>query len=213
MTHPDATNLHEYADGTLPAASVPVLEGHLEGCAACREEVGRLRRYLADVARLPRSIEPGRDLWTDIQSNLVVRRKRDPTHPWTRRVALLAAAVVLVVMSSVITRMVVQPRAPTPAMGLDRGPEMLVRFQQTEREYARAIAELEEVLEVARSRLAPETVVLIERNLAVIDAAIDEARMTIARDSAGVEVLVMLTQRYEDKLELLRRVTRLATQS
>jgi len=62
--------LNDYVDDLLPEKFRQEVEAHLEGCEVCREEVNRLRALLASVATLPNTIEPARDLWSDIESRL-----------------------------------------------------------------------------------------------------------------------------------------------
>ena len=62
---------------------------------------------------------------------------------------------------------------------------------------------------VSRSKSA--TVALLERNLAVIDAAIRESRDALARDPANAELRALFAAAARQKVELLRWATRAAT--
>jgi anti-sigma-K factor RskA len=59
MTHREPSSMHDdvgaYLLGALDAGEARAFERHLEGCAACREEIGRLRPAME---ALPRSVEP-----------------------------------------------------------------------------------------------------------------------------------------------------------
>lgn len=84
--HLTEAQLHACAEGAV--------DPHLETCAACRAEVEGLRELLRDVARLPKAIEPARDLWVGIQQRLGTREagrgmRLRALPPW-----LLAAAAV-----------------------------------------------------------------------------------------------------------------------
>ena len=76
----------------------------------------------------------------------------------------------------------------------------------TERATAAEIAQLQALLRERRSELEPATVRTIEENLAVIDAALDQARAALAKDPASA----FLNQRLEDTIQkkaaLLRTV-------
>ena len=72
--HMEAT-LNEYVDGTLPAGDRPAVEAHLAECAGCRAAATELRRLIAEAHGLPRSIEPGRNLWTTIEARIVQRAR------------------------------------------------------------------------------------------------------------------------------------------
>jgi hypothetical protein len=81
----------------------------------------------------------------------------------------------------------------------------------TENRYDAAVADLERALEQGRSRLAPETVRVLERNLQTIDGAIDEARRALAADPASVYLNEYLARTMRKKLDLLRQANALAT--
>jgi anti-sigma factor RsiW len=81
----------------------------------------------------------------------------------------------------------------------------LVAFRPAERDYQRAIRDLQRVLETRRSQLAPETVETLERNLTIIDAAIAESRAALERDPNSRELTRMLTATYDAKVKMLRQ--------
>jgi hypothetical protein len=77
-------------------------------------------------------------------------------------------------------------------------------------EQARTLAQL---LERVGTRLAPETVVVLERNLAIIDAAIAESRAALAADPANAELETLLRAGHEQKVALLEQAARLVRES
>ena len=72
-----------------------------------------------------------------------------------------------------------------------------------------AAEDLERVLAEGRGRLAPATVAVLERNLALIDAAIVEARAALEADPANADLRALLWGAHRQKLDLLDRATRL----
>lgn len=218
MSHQNISDrLNDYVDGTLPADVSRQVDAHLTACASCRDEVARLRKLVTDAAALPQSIEPPRDLWTDIAPRLSGEGLRTRTL-WSMRHALAAAALVLVVLSSAVTFFIIRDgegriTSGPVASGVPQTTYLLIQFRQTEAEYLRAAVELEEALRAAKTRLAPETVELVERNLRIIDAAIEESRAALAADPANRDILEMLSRRYQNKLDLLQQVSRLSAQS
>jgi anti-sigma factor RsiW len=60
MTCADA-RLDEYLDGELAEADRKAVEGHLDSCAACREEIGRSRRLEALLRNIPAGEAPDGD--------------------------------------------------------------------------------------------------------------------------------------------------------
>jgi hypothetical protein len=76
--------------------------------------------------------------------------------------------------------------------------------------YDAAIAELESALQKQRGRLDPRTVQVVERNLALIDKAIADARTALAADPASPYLNAHLASTMRRKVGLLRRVNELA---
>ena len=70
------------------------------------------------------------------------------------------------------------------------------------------LASLEEVLEGARSSLDPNTVRVIERNLAVIEQAIADSQQALALDPENEFLTEHLERVYERKIEYLRDAAR-----
>ena len=210
-THHDESQLNEYVDGTLHPARVAAVETHLAECAQCREQVDRLRDLLARVDALPRALEPPRDLWPAIDASLdppVISPRR-----WMRPSWLAAAAVLALAIGASVLLWSTRAGVPERFADAPWSPRLAAEFARVDGEYARAVAELEEVLEVVRDSLAPETVAVVERNLRIIDAAILEAQRALEEDPGSRDIADALSSRYEDKLELLRQVTRLAARS
>lgn len=221
--------LDDHVEGSLRRVEADEVERHLAACSSCRAEVEALRSILAEAGALPRSIEPGHDLWPAIAARI---RELPPegeaaapaagtrgrarvvpmTWPW-----LAAAGIALVVLSSALTALVLRgPGEPRDrvAQGVPAAEEIGVgtppELAALERTYVRATDELLVALRRERGDLSPATVALIEDNLRVIDHAIRESRAALARDPGNDELTRMLESAYEQKLELLRQATRLA---
>lgn len=96
-----------------------------------------------------------------------------------------------------------------PAGGGSGQMTALAAFRPAEREYQRAVDELAQALETRRDDLAPETVATLERNLAIIDAAIAESRQALERDPNSQELTRMLSATYDAKVRLLRNTVQL----
>lgn len=133
---------------------------------------------------------------------------------------LASAASLLVAVSSGLTWLAVrQPvagpaaepivRAVSEPVGTPDGQVRPANF--ADEQYDAAIADLERLLRSERERLDPRTVMVIERNLRAIDAAIAEARRALAADPADPYLNSHLADARRRKLELLRRATELTT--
>ena len=68
-THIDHLLL-DYLDGALPPDERQAIDAHLLTCAACRAEKEALASVMIAVDTLPRSLDPPRDLWPEIEARL-----------------------------------------------------------------------------------------------------------------------------------------------
>jgi hypothetical protein len=201
--------LDAYLDGGLTAGQRSEMQRHMADCTACGARAQEMRVVLAAATALPRNITPPRDLWPDIAARLPARRRPLARRPvaLSRWVPLAAAALILVAVTAAITYRLSRPRGPGPVMTASV-PPAIAGFA-ADREYVLAAEDLERVLAEGRDRLAPSTVELLERNLAVIDAAIAEARAALEADPANADLRALLWGVHRQKLDLLDRATRL----
>ena len=86
-----------------------------------------------------------------------------------------------------------------------------VSWQASERVFQANVLALREQLEALHDHLAPETLVKVERALATIDLAIAEGREALLRDPANAALSELVASNYRQKIELLRRMTQLAS--
>lgn len=187
----------------------------------------RLRELQEMTDRLPREMEPPPEAWDAVRAQMErdgaehIPHARRGAAFWQRPEFLIAASLVLVVGSSAVTYRVSRDRdgAPTApvAESRDRGAEGAVRavstlaqFTGKENEYLRRVNGLVAIMESGAVELAPETILKVKQSLAIIDAAILEARAALAGDPANRELIQMLESTYEKKLDLLQRTTEMA---
>jgi hypothetical protein len=225
--------LSEYVDDELSPAERSACEAHLHECAACRELVSELREVKAAASSV-RDVPPPADLWPRIfvridgtaPGNRAANRR--DTRP-ARRISFtlpqlaLAASLLIAVSSSVAYLAVSRGRAPQPAAAEQPVPILAVAepimlplpgvapANFADDQFDRAVADLERILEDARGQLDPGTVMVIERNLAAIDAAIREARAALEADPANPFLNSYLAESRRRKLDLLRRAALLNT--
>ncbi len=204
--------LNDFVDGSVEPSLRAEVEAHVQECAACRTEVDALRELVEAAARLPRSIQPRRDLWPGVERRLV---RRAPGHRprWALRSAVAAAAVLVIALS--LTQVRSKSGREADAGPSDRGStiELAVvsrEWMRTESAYVAAAAELQEAVDATREALDPATVALIEANLRIIDEAIRESRAALAVDPGNRELMRLLASTHEKKLDLLQQTTRLA---
>jgi len=196
------TQLNEYVDGTLAAHDRASVEAHLADCAPCRAAVAGLRSLSAAAASLPRSIEPGRDLWAGVETR-IAQRATWSVQRFRWRAALAAAAVLVIALGLY--------RLLPPFAAHDRPAGEGAGWATVQADFDRATSELGLIFAAERERLRPETVALLERNLAIIDAAIAESRAALARDPASAELRQLYAAAARQKVELLRWAARVAT--
>jgi hypothetical protein len=217
MNDPWTDRLSAYLDDELSPAEHGELEAHLSVCTACREALGELRQVV-ERARSMSDAEPAWDLWPAIAARV---RSTAQDRPWWARlsagvwregrVSLTlsqvagAAAALVIVTAAVILRNANVPPPATPA-AIPASPAItLANFADPE--YDAAVADLKRALEAGREHLDPQTVAVLERNLAVIDGAILQAREALVRDPANTYLNSYLADARRRKLDLLRQVT------
>jgi len=194
-----------YVDGTLGVRERAAVDAHLAGCAACRAALAELRGLVANAHALPQRIEPPRELWTGIAARITERPPARGTVWWRERafwagVSAAAATLVLVLGVHRLTSPA-RPSGPVEGWGVVAA------------DYQRATAELARTLAAERHRLRPETVALVERNLALIDAALGEARAALAEDPGNADLQRLVATAARQKVELLQWAARVATAS
>jgi predicted anti-sigma-YlaC factor YlaD len=211
------TRIDDYVDGELrPPARDEVAE-HLRGCADCRAEEQGVRSLLAAAATLPRELEPARELWPGIAERLPRLLPFPRPAARLQPLALLAAAALLIALSSLVTWRVARTPETREAAGRPAAPQGTLiahapaaGLLDAEAEYARATGELLMALEARRDALAPETLVAVEQNLRAIDDALKSLREALSADPGNQELTQLLTSTHKRKLEALRRVVRLS---
>ncbi len=189
--------LDDYIDGVLPADRSAEVERHLSACDPCRREVEGIRAVLADARAMPRSVQPGRDLWEGIQQRLpqagvgsvpIVRGRAYPPF------MLLAAALFLLIAGATLATLY-QRRAGPSAFALEQ------------RRYVEATADLARRLADEPGQLSASTRAVVERNLAIVDQAIKEGEEALAADPGNPELEQMVLARYAQRLDLLKRAS------
>jgi len=158
---------------------------------------------------------PSRDLWPAVSARIQARRQVAFTLP-----QLAMAASLLIAVASGLTWMVARP----PAAAVSSQPVIqaygvpdeqtggeIVQANFADAQFNAAVSDLERILRDERDRLDPRTVLVIERNLKAIDAAIQEARMALNDDPANPYLNSHLADARRRKLDLLRHATYLSS--
>ena len=176
----------------------------------------------AAAAKLP-LVEPSRDLWPGIEARLGARVV-DISHAAQRRQRgimvstrmLASAAAILMMATAGTTYLVLRDRLPAGgtvtavAPGAQMTPGGLVTQASLTvggefGAYTQEIGDLQGAIAERRSKLDPATIAVIERNLRIIDAAIEESRRALANDPASPLLTALLSEALANKVRLLRQ--------
>ena len=168
---------------------------------------------------------PTRDLWHGVEARILEHQQ--PVVATPRRFtfsipALALAASLLMAVTSGLTWLVANRPATVAtasnepviqAFGVpdDQSGQQVVQANFADAQFNAAVTDLEQILRSERDRLDPRTVLIIERNLKAIDAAINEARMALDDDPANPYLNSHLADARRRKLDLLRTATTLAS--
>lgn len=210
MNDPWTDRLSEYLDGELTAPVRAELERHLNACDECTATLAALRNVVAAARSLP-DRDPPVGQWQAIERRIEAAAVA-PIGRTRRRFAftlpqLAAASIALAAVSGGAVWLATRAAPPAPAVA--GGPEVAgavpVSFDATA--YDRTIAELEAALAQTRDRLAPETVVALERSLAAIDAAIADALDALRNDPNDPFLVRHLERSMVRKMDILKRAT------
>jgi hypothetical protein len=212
----------EFVDGTLDPARQRELERHVESCPACRALVADLKTIQAAAFTLDRRELPPH-LLPALQARLADEprpsgRARRLTFPVSRaaRLAWLAAAAALLLITTAgimsLTRpaphpelAVVEP-SPTP---VDPVASVQAELQLATEHYEKAIQQLEEIARSDDSALDPQVAAVFQKNLQVIDQAIDESRSALQTQPASATVQEGLFDAMRSKVALLQQTVEL----
>jgi hypothetical protein len=187
--------LDEYVNATLGPVDRVRVEEHLSGCERCRAEVAAVKALVAGARALPSSITPGRDLWTGIEPRLKPTGRGATGIDWrTPLWGRLAAAIGFVLLGAGLATVWRQSAGPSG-------------FAVEQARYEAASAELASKLTESTPGLSSITLAVVERNLAIVDSAIQEAKRALQADPGNGALEQMLRARYEQRLDLLRRAT------
>jgi anti-sigma factor RsiW len=217
-SHLSWETLNDLVDDVLPASARNAAEGHAHACAACALALDQLRATVAAAATLPGSADPPADLWQDVRATIEARKvaplpvsTRAPRGWWVTPRKLAVAAAALIAVTSTVTGLIVSSRMPSSIVERVRAAAVTVSWQSSERQFLESVVELRQQFELLHAQLAPETVVKVEKALSTVDLAIAEAREALVRDPANAALSELLASNYRQKIELLRRVTQLAS--
>ncbi len=167
------------------------------------------------LSKLPKTVEPERDLWTSIQGQLEADRQQQAPRRVTARWYQLAAGVLLVLASSLTTFFIMREapeNAPTvastdsPQTEFAAMPASFAGYKLGE-DYSKARAQLDLAFEQRLALLPPAAREKVEHNLADIRAAAREISSTLAEHPTDPLLHELLMSTYQSELQVLADVT------
>lgn len=229
IEHPEL-EMSSYLDGELDSGVRERVEAHLGSCSACTALLAELRGVVTHAEALDDRV-PAADLWSGIEARIAapvaasplvlhpVARAREMARRFSFSIPQLAAAAMFVALLSGGTvwwmgRSLSQGASPSagavPSSSASSGASGASDASTADfeiRQYDQAVADLQRVLDENRSRLDPETVKVVESNLAVIDSAILQARKALMADPANPYLTGHLADQMKRKIRLLQRTS------
>ncbi len=219
--------LSDYLNDDLPQAKRLEVEAHLSACAECRAVLEDLRAVIARAGGLQDS-PPESDLWAGIAQaigtapqeddrviDLSTRRTDSGPVEVDRRIRLtvpqLVAASVIMMMASGAMAWSLRPVAQETRSAGDPQPTVVLPASLADRPtpagYTQEVAQLEALMAEHRDELTPNTVRILEKNLAIIDRAIEESSEALAADPANEYLLEHLGRTFQRKVDYLRNAS------
>jgi hypothetical protein len=203
---------HGIADGSLPPDRCADAESHVAECAECGDDVARLHSLMTRLEQLPDTPRAELDtLWPAIRSRIergkvvslgtesTARRRRASA----RSVAIVAGVAAAVLLAFTLGRESRPPVGDDVATGSSTTP--IVSIADSSRLYQQEVQSLLEELELRRSTMRPATAATVDRDLRIIDGAIDELTDALARDPNNPALRQLLAASYRQKRDLLKQ--------
>jgi len=155
------------------------------------------------LAALPRTVEPSRDLWPAI----AVATGPQPRARWPLS---LAASVAVAALSAVLTWSLMRDRTVAPpAQVTALRPVTAVSFAAPDQlQYLKARESIEQLFRERLQLLRPDSRAKIEANLQLIQTATADLRRALDADPASPLLLQLLENTEQQEFDLYRSVTR-----
>ena len=207
--------LDDYVDGALDSQETRRYEQHLAECRSCASEVEQLRSLLISARRLPRAIEPPRDLWPVIESRLRSMPVRAAPARESSVWLQIAAVVALLVFGLWVARFALnsqpsnhQLATETRAAPQDSSLNEQATLARSEDGIMLAKIDLLSTIEQSRGRLDEETLRQLESDMILLEEAIAEIRVALIEQPENRKLKLALAARYQQEIRFLQQVSR-----
>ncbi len=159
------------------------------------------------IRDLPRSVEPERDLWTDIAARIEAKATNRRRLAFIPAAIFAAAATFLVLYARRTTPPIVAVETPAPSVAPSTSAEPPQPAQDV---YVVALRTLEASFAERRPFLPSDAVRRIDTSLAVLDEAIGATKKALDAAPGSPELEVQLRDEYEQKIRALTDIVDLA---
>lgn len=214
--------LHDYIDDELDDAERAEFEQSMALDPALRKEVEAVQTILSEAAELPREVEPPKDFWPAL-SQQIEHGDKGASHfggrgrPWWAQPIVYAAAALLLVAGVMLGAMFRADFAPAlnpaevVAVLFGGTPDTVVsqEFRSAETQYIEARSQLRMAVEEQKSKLSPDTLAVIEQNLDIIDNAIQDMQVALAKNPRDTRLSEQLLAMYQKQVDLLQQASQL----
>jgi hypothetical protein len=150
-------------------------------------------KFESAIKRLPREVQPDRDLWPGIEARLKARRAAYPF--WTYG---MAASLLLAVGAAGLWAGLAHQKAGTPQEIVATGPI----HSATDVYFAQRAAYAEQSIQTATD-LAPATRAVILKNLRIIEGSMQDMQAALDKDPNNPRLRALLFDLYQNEARLL----------
>jgi hypothetical protein len=227
----------DYLSDDLDPEARALVDAHVAECLPCRDVLAELSAVV-DAAKRAGDLQTPRDLWPGLADAIgaassaagnqdvieLPTARRHPVGAPASRVRLAAAAVLLVTVSAgtawwaasrslaLEVDAVQDPSVAGGAVvgGAGAGDALATGDTGMPNALSAQLRVLEDVLAAARATLDPATVLVLERNLNVVEAAIADSREALAADPGNAFLMEHLERMYRRKLIYMQDAVRVA---
>jgi anti-sigma factor RsiW len=212
----------DFVEGSLDPTRQRPLERHVDACDACRALVADLKSIQAAAFTLDR-IELPPQLWSAVHSRVAAEplpaaRGRLLMWPQSRAswAVWLSAAAALLVVTGIGTYQLVDrsnlhqtDAAVAPVDPNDVVASVDFELQAAAEHYDKAIQGLEQIARSESGALDPQIAAVVQKNLQVVDQAIDESRAALQQQPASTDAQESLFDAMRSKVALLQQTVEL----
>ncbi len=201
--------ISDYIDGELDHSRSVVLEQHLEECRDCRQWMEDLQTIKQTASRLENPAPSSE--WKTIQSQLhqpktASNHSSKPVRlfPGFKPALAAAAAVFIFVAAALISWNVFD--FPAGLSKTDGRETAIVKLNEAENHYQKAIQSLKEAAEAREGSLDPNVMLIFEANLDIINSSIAACKQAVNTNPGDFDTRNFLLTAYREKMDLLYRM-------